>query len=304
MEASAHVGRIDWIAVDWGTSTMRAWGIDADGRTLATEPPGPGMGALEPGEFEDALLRAVGSWLDGPTDVLVCGMAGARQGWREAPYHSVPASLDQLLDGVVEVPTKDDRLRVRIVPGLRVSDGGRHDVMRGEETQLLGFLHREQLRDAGVCLPGTHAKWVRLAGGTVVDFRTYLTGELFALLSERSILRHSVGEGWDDDAFVDGVRLGAGDAVGHLFSIRATDLLAAPDPGAARARLSGIVIGAELASALTHAGPVDAPIHVVAADALARRYLVALRALGRTGIAHDGGELALAGLVALRLGGA
>ena len=292
--------RPDWIAVDWGTTTMRAWAMTEAGDVVGAAPPGPGMGTLARDDYEPVLQRAVGDWLDSPTDVLVCGMAGARQGWCEAPYIAVPTALDGLAASAVGVPTDDARLRVRIVPGLSFAGDGRHDVMRGEETQLLGLLVREGLRDAIVCLPGTHSKWATLADGSATEFSTHMTGELFALLAERSILRHSMDDGWDEAAFTNGVREGASEALARLFGIRAAGLLGEPAPGAARARLSGLLIGAELASALEAGGTDD--VQIVAAGPLGQRYVSAVRALGRSARLHDGADLAVAGLAAMRQG--
>lgn len=306
---SGAAARPDWIAVDWGTTTMRAWAMADDGTVLAAAPHGPGMGALEPDGYEPALLGAVGEWIEArtaPLDVIVCGMAGARQGWREAPYAPVPAALDGLLARAVEVPADDARLRVRIVPGLSLAMDGRRDVMRGEETQLLGLLAHEGLPDALVCLPGTHSKWARLEGGSVAAFETHMTGELFALLSERSILRHSMDDGWGDAAFEGGVRDGADGALAQLFGVRASSLLDAPSPGAGRARLSGLLIGAELAALDGADGTVgsDGTIHIIGAGGLARRYAAALRLVGREAIVHDGADLAVAGLATMRQGDA
>ena len=127
-----------------------------------------------------------------------------------------------------------------------------------------------------------------------------MTGELFALLSERSILRHSVDDGWDDAAFGDGVRGGADGALARLFAVRAASLLDPPGAGAGRARLSGLLIGAEVAHALRDAPP--GPVHLVGAGGLAAHYAAALRLFGRDAVVHDGGDLAVAGLAAMRQG--
>ena len=307
----------DWIAVDWGTTNMRAALVGADGTVRARAADGPGMAALdgEAARFETALLAAVGVWLDdgadAPLDVLVCGMAGARQGWVEAPYRDVPAALDGLLDAAVPAPTAEERLSVRIVPGL-CRRGDRPDVMRGEETQLLGLLAREGVADALVCLPGTHSKWATVTGGRVVDFATHLTGELFALLSERSILRHSLPAGGiaadrdadaadrDADAFDRGVEdaLARPDMVlASLFALRAADLLTGPAPARAAARLSGLLIGAEVAVAAV----AGRGVHIVGGR-VRSRYARAIRIAGGHPLGHDGGDLAVAGLAAMRQG--
>ena len=303
----------DWIAVDWGTTNMRAYLVDAVGAVRAPAQPGPGMGSLSAADYEATLLAAVEPWIDrrgrdDPVDVLVCGMAGARQGWHEAPYAAIPTRLDGLLAQAVAPSTRDRRLRVRIVPGLSsapeandpVSIGGRFDVMRGEETQLLGLLVRENLQDALVCLPGTHSKWVQLTGGVVTNFATHMTGELFALLSEHSILRHSMDRNWHDEAFVLGNRAGEFEPLRELFGIRASGLLSDPAPGSARAFLSGLLIGAEIDTAIKEDAPVST-VHIVGTGPLADRYAEAVRLHGRDPVLHDGARLAVAGLTAMRV---
>jgi 2-dehydro-3-deoxygalactonokinase len=240
-----------WIAVDWGTSNLRAWAMAADGGILAEAASDEGMGKLTRTDFEPALLRLIGPWLEaGPMPVVACGMVGSRQGWCEAPYRTVPCTpLDAA--ALVLAPTTDLRLEVRIAPGLKQVSPA--DVMRGEETQIAGALRLEPGYDGILCLPGTHSKWVQISAGEVVSFQTFMTGELFALLSEQSVLRHGMqGEGWDDVAF----DAGLSDAISRperiaarLFSLRAEGLVSGLGPVAARSRLSGLLIGIELAAA-------------------------------------------------------
>ncbi|WP_308916503.1 2-dehydro-3-deoxygalactonokinase [Jannaschia sp. LMIT008] len=236
-----------WIAVDWGTSTLRATRMD--GYTPRdTRESDAGMGGLARDGFQNALISLVEDWLDRPTDILACGMVGARQGWHEAPYRTVPATP---AGGAVTVPGTDPRLRVRILPGLSQTDP-HPDVMRGEETQISGILTRLDGFDGCACLPGTHTKWVHLSAGEVVSFRTVMTGELFAALTRHSVLRHSIApDGWDDDAFaeaVDATLSRPETLTAKLFQLRAADLLHAQPAAVARATLSGLLIGAELAA--------------------------------------------------------
>ena len=173
----------DWIAVDWGTTNVRAWGLTSDGVVSCEASSSKGMGRLKPAEFESALLELVGSWLpqERRTSVLACGMVGARQGWIEAPYRQAPCAPVRAGE-VVHPPTGDARLYVAILPG--VSQTQPHaDVMRGEETQIAGFLSERSHFDGVICLPGTHTKWVRIHAGEIVRFQTFMTGELFDLLS-------------------------------------------------------------------------------------------------------------------------
>jgi 2-dehydro-3-deoxygalactonokinase len=179
--------RPDWIAVDWGTSNLRAWAMRADGTVLAEAGSDKGMGRLQPHEFEPTLRDLIAPWTDRPTRVIACGMVGARQGWVEAPYAPVPG--EPLHAGLARAPSGPD-LQVGIIPGLSQSDPP--DVMRGEETKVAGFLAQNPGWDGVLLLPGTHPKWILLSAGEVVAFRTALTGEMFAALSAHTVLRHSV----------------------------------------------------------------------------------------------------------------
>ncbi|WP_298836934.1 2-dehydro-3-deoxygalactonokinase [uncultured Roseobacter sp.] len=238
----------DWIAVDWGTTNLRAWAMRGT-RVLDRACSDEGMGSLSQDAFEPALKALVSPWLShGPVPVIACGMVGSRQGWVEAPYRQVPCAPAE--SALTRAPASGD-LSVHIVSGL--SQTTPPDVMRGEETQIAGFLQLNPGWDGVLCLPGTHTKWVHLSAGEVVSFQTFMTGELFALVSGASVLRHSVsGEGWDSDAFEAAV----GDTLarpeklaGRLFGLRAGQLLTGTDPSTARAALSGLLIGAELAAA-------------------------------------------------------
>lgn len=287
----------DWIAADWGTSQLRVWAMRG-AEVLAEARSDAGMGRLAPDEFEPALLALVGGWLSaGGTEVIACGMVGARQGWAEAPYRAVPCAPVER-GGLMPVATQDARLRVALVPGLMQARPA--DVMRGEETQIAGFLARQPLFDGVLCLPGTHSKWVRISAGEVVSFQTFMTGEMFALLERQSVLRHGLA-GWDDDAFDAAVSetLSRPEALAaRLFGIRAAGLVAGLAPAAARGRLSGLLIGAELAAARPYW--LGQAVAVIGSDGLAAAYVRALAAQGVAAQAEPGGALVLAGLARLR----
>lgn len=246
-------------AVDWGTSSLRIWLLGPDGEVLGERRSREGMQVAAETGFApilDAHLQALGAAPDLPA--IVCGMAGARQGWVEAPYAETPASPDDLAAGaiVVEGLSRD----VRILPGVAQKTGGRPDVMRGEETIVLGLAGD---KDAVVCLPGTHSKWVALADGRISAFSTFMTGEVYALLAGQSILRHAVDTELDvlaeRDAFAAGVEasLQSPDlTLNRLFALRAAGLLGGAGAAEATARLSGLVIGLEMAGARRlHPGP-------------------------------------------------
>jgi 2-dehydro-3-deoxygalactonokinase len=289
--------KADWIAVDWGTSNLRAWAMCATG-VLAHASSDDGMGRLNRDEFEGALLRLIGPWLDGPTVVIACGMVGSRQGWFEAPYRTVPCR-PVAADALVTVPTSDPRLQVHIAPGLRQMTPA--DVMRGEETQIAGALAQNPGFDGVLCLPGTHSKWVHISAGEVVSFQTFMTGELFALLSTQSVLRHGMaGEGWDDVMF----DMALSDALSRpekiaarLFGLRAEGLIAGLSPVAAKSRLSGLLIGAELAAARPYW--LGQPVGIIGAEGLARAYARALAAQGVKAELIPATDCTIAGLASL-----
>ncbi|WP_212523365.1 2-dehydro-3-deoxygalactonokinase [Actibacterium sp. MT2.3-13A] len=289
----------DWIAVDWGTSRLRAWAMGPDG-PLAQAASDKGMNGLAPEAFEPALLELVAPWLapDRPMPVVACGMVGARQGWIEAPYLEVPCA-PAAPSGAIAAPARDPRLRVRILPGL--CQQAPADVMRGEETQIAGLLAGEPGFAGLVCLPGTHTKWVTLDGGRVTGFRTFMTGELFALLAQNSVLRHSLGgTGWDEASFLaalEETRAHPARLSAALFSIRAQSLLSGLTPPEARARLSGLLIGAELAG-IEEADAPPGRIAVIGADGASAPYLAALRHAGHDPVVLDTAAATLAGLSA------
>ena len=190
----------DWVAVDWGTSNLRCWVLSSNKVIHFANKP-LGMINLDQSSYENTLLSELDQFLNPrkKTMVLICGMAGSRQGWKEAPYLPVPCKPPELRDAV-NVQCQDPRILVKILPGLKQYKPA--DIMRGEETQIKGILNKNSRFDGIICLPGTHTKWVRVSAGEIISFQTFMTGELFSFLSERSILKHSVAEsGWDETTF-------------------------------------------------------------------------------------------------------
>jgi 2-dehydro-3-deoxygalactonokinase len=289
-----------WIAADWGTTNLRVWAIDADGHILAQASSDKGMSTLERDGFEPALIELIGNWL--PTAdaalVIACGMVGAKQGWIEVPYRQAPCtplSAEQI--GVPNV--RDPRLKVRVLPGIKQITPA--DVMRGEETQIAGVLQHQHPNFEGViCLPGTHTKWAKIAAGTIVNFRTFMTGEIFNLLSKSSVLRYSLDDSsWDATEFARSAQTAATDPqgfAGRLFGIRAEALLSGLTPAMANARLSGTLIGAELAAARSYWLVND--VLIVGDGKQARLYYEALRTLGKASQTSDASSVTLAGLKA------
>ncbi len=295
MSAAANTsGPVAWIAVDWGTSRLRGWAMAADGRPVEARDSADGMGGLAPDQFGPALDRLTAGW-PGDVPVIACGMVGSRQGWVEAPYAAVPCA--PLAVTPVRVPGPR---AVHIVPGLK--QAAPPDVMRGEETQIAGYLAAHPGWDGVICLPGTHTKWAEISAGEVVSFRTFMTGELYALLSAHSVLRHSVAEGWDEAAFAAGVD----DAIARpaeiaalLFRIRADHLLNGTAPGRAAARLSGLLIGAELAAARPYW--LGREVAIIGADRIAAAYAAALSAQAVPVDRAGAEDMTLRGLAAARL---
>ena len=269
------------IALDWGTTRARAYRVAADGRVLATRNGAVGIQRLDGLTYPEAFAQLLGDWRDDPLPRLACGMIGSRHGWREAPYVPCPASLDLLSRGLVET----DGGELTIVPGLTTRDAsGTPDVMRGEETQLLGAVAADLGRTL-VVLPGTHSKWARVDRGVVLDFTTFMTGEMYdALLGHTILGRLPAGAPVVDPAgaFARGVKrgLGAGGFTHDVFGARTLVLMSELPPGDVPEWLSGFVIGREIRNARTwaqHAGDDASRVLVVGSDALAARYVAALR---------------------------
>ncbi|MEM9318892.1 MAG: 2-dehydro-3-deoxygalactonokinase [Pseudomonadota bacterium] len=290
---------LSWIAVDWGTSRLRAWAMGRNDGVLAEAASDDGMSAVGPTGFEPALLRLIEPWLSATTiPVLCCGMVGARQGWQEAPYVPVPVKPAHL--SPIRVPGTDPRLSVFILPGL--SQAAPADVMRGEETQISGFLAADPDFDGVLCLPGTHAKWTRLSAGEVVSFQTAMTGELYQLIAHRSVVRHVLAEqtgALDGAAFDDAVAeaLSQPETLAQrLFGLRAGAVLHDVAPDTTRSRLSGLLIGAELAS--TKPYWLGQAVALAAEPYLAEMYARALAAQGVDVRLEEAGQLTRRGLAA------
>lgn len=289
----------EWIAVDWGTSNLRVWVYDAQGQVFAHHQSERGMGSLTRDEFEGALLELIEPYLSTGyvVPVVCCGMVGSRQGWAEAAYKSVPCKPPNG-DVATRVTTNDRRISVSILPGVKQI--APPDVMRGEETQIAGFLNLNQGFEGVICLPGTHTKWVAVQGGKITGFTTFMTGEMFALLSRKSVLRHCVtAEGFDqasfetavNDALINNQALAA-----ELFGLRAGSLVADLPPAAARARLSGLLIGDELAAARSLWR--GQQVAMIGDSGLVELYRAGIARQGQNPIIVDVTEMTLNGLAA------
>jgi len=266
------------IAVNWGTSNFRAYKLDAQGHVEAEKSSGRGAVSVPTGGFQDALMAEVLDWMDmSDNRLLMCGMVGARSGWKEAPYQQVPATFDQVVQGVIKLNV--DGMDARIVPGLIGMDSdGVPDVMRGEETEILGCA-TEVGSNVHFCLPGTHTKWVRMDHGAIGTFSTSMTGDLFKAIRESTILRSCTQhEPNDESAFMLGVaRAGQGGELSHqLFGVRTLVLTGKMSDTSASSYLSGLLIGTEVRDMARK----DDDVHLIGEAALCELYQKALREFG------------------------
>jgi 2-dehydro-3-deoxygalactonokinase len=274
------------IAVDWGTSSFRAFRLDPAGRVLERRAAPRGILAIEGGRFDQELLRQVGDWIaEGDTRVLMSGMIGSRQGWQEAAYLPCPAGPAEIAAALVTVPFEGAQLL--LVPGLSHHDAaGVPEVMRGEETQIVGVLS-ELGKDGVACLPGSHSKWVQVADGRIAGFATYLSGEAFSALHGHTILGRMMRDGpTHTGAFDRGVARAAdpGHLLHHLFGVRTLGLFGSLSENESASYLSGLLVGHEVRAALP---PDGGRVHFIGSAALCALYARATAARGATAVPHD-----------------
>ncbi len=259
-----------FIGLDWGTTTLRAYLADRKGGVIETRQSPEGILAAA-GRFEEVFAASTVDWpIDLP--VIASGMIGSRQGWIEAPYCSCPAGLDEIAGSLVSLTMSTGR-KIVFVPGLSCMDAnGVPDVIRGEETQVLGALANE---NGAYLLPGTHSKWLAVSGGRIDRFATYMTGEVYAVLKAHTILgRLMSGEGDEADPFNAGVKRGAAapELLLHtIFGTRTLGLFGTLKPDALPSYLSGLLIGSEIAAATRDLQSKEG-VTILASAALAERY--------------------------------
>jgi 2-dehydro-3-deoxygalactonokinase len=274
------------ISVDWGTSSLRAYLADADGRALAEIAAEKGALSLRPGEHETYLASLLQDWKarHPHLPVIASGMVGARQGWLEAPYAACPAGFAEIAAATVTAPSAALG-GVRIVPGVSFRDArGAPDVMRGEETQILGALASERRSEGVFVLPGTHSKWAKVEGGRIVGFQTYMTGEVFAALKDHTVLGRMMApavERAEPAGFALGVDAAAsleraGDLLHAAFMTRTFGLFDQLAPDQLAEYLSGLLVGAEIVAGARGAKSAT----VIGAPALVGRYISAGARLG------------------------
>ncbi|EFL89237.1 2-dehydro-3-deoxygalactonokinase [Ahrensia sp. R2A130] len=264
------------IALDWGTTNVRAALLDGEGQVLEARKGESGVGSLDEAGFIARFGELTEGWPKLPA--IACGMVGSRQGWSEAHYCELPLDVSQLAAKLHRTN------HLTIVPGVMKDTLDQADVMRGEETQIAALLAENPAFDGTIVLPGTHSKWARIAKGKLVDFKTYMTGELFDAFAGHTILRHTVQPAEldaDDNAFdvaVGDVFMTKGSDWGRFFNLRAAALVGETLPGQLREKLSGYLIGMELSSAAQDGFDVQA-VTIIGGGALVERYTRALAVL-------------------------
>ena len=279
-----------FLAIDWGTTNRRAWRIGADGAVEAEEQDGRGILSMEAGGFpaEAAALRA----RLGDLPMLCAGMVASNRGWAETAYLPCPLGLDAVAAALLWVEPG----RTALLPGAAMQ-GERPDVMRGEEVQALGAVAAGLAPpDALLCLPGTHCKWAEMGSGRLGHFTSAMTGELFALLRDHSLLGAQLsGEVAPGAAFLQGVAESGADLLARLFGVRAAFLLGRRSDEESAAYTSGLLIGADVRAR----GVPGREIYLLAEPALGALYGAAIKALGGRAIKLDAGAAFLAGIGAI-----
>lgn len=288
------------IGVDWGTSSFRAFRLGEDGSILDRREAPLGILHVEPGRFPDALAAQIAPWLaDGERRVLLAGMVGSRQGWQEAAYLPCPAGAAELTDALVDVPFAD--AQVKLIPGLSDADAaGIPEVMRGEETQLVGALP-DIGGDGIVCLPGSHSKWARIADYRIAGYTTHLTGEAFSALRNHTILGRMMRDAPTDLAAFDQGVMRSGDGGGllhHLFGVRTLGLFGRLGETGGASYLSGLLIGHEVRAALPNNTDAVVEVHLIGATELCALYSRAIGAMGGRAI-QQGADAAARGLAVI-----
>jgi 2-dehydro-3-deoxygalactonokinase len=273
-EADVRASEPAVIAVDWGTTRFRAYLVGKAGNLLATVTSDEGISSAAASDFGRILVTRCGDWIEAfsKVPVLMAGMIGSRNGWQEVPYVACPASVKEIKAGVQQVTISAQR-SAGIVPGLLWHDAGVADVIRGEETLIVGA----GIETGVAVLPGTHSKWVRIANGYITGFQTYMTGEFYGLLRDHSVLRLLAWEPEKSSGFARGLTAVArgGGLLHQAFEARTSVLDETMDGAEVGPFLSGLLIGHEVRSALSHTGR-PGKVMLVADKDLAQNYAVAL----------------------------
>jgi 2-dehydro-3-deoxygalactonokinase len=268
------------LAVDWGTSSLRGALLNSEGVVLEKRAFPQGILQVAHGQFQHVFEQRFGDWISNDTLSLISGMAGSRQGWREAPYCPCPSGFQDIAQHLQWI----DKDRIGIVPGLSTWNDDTPDVMRGEEIQIFGALSAQQIQSAQFVLPGTHSKWAQVLNGKIEAFKTFMTGEFYALLSQHSILAKTClpDAPLKKDVFLDGVMQSQkpGGLLHHAFSARSLALFEKLNPAQSSSYISGLLIGEEIKSAKTNTKDEGTPLYILGNGQLTQRYGFAMEALG------------------------
>jgi len=279
------------LAVDWGTSSLRIYRLDADGQIRDVRQSQNGILNIGDATFAATLESEAGDWIaNGEAPVLMSGMIGSRQGWKEAAYLQCPAGIGEIASTMSKVAWNSHK--AWIAPGLRCRHAsGVHDVMRGEEVQILGIVDNLGGGEHRICLPGTHSKWAIVQNKNIVSFTTHMTGEVFAILKKHSILGHTMAiDRFSETAFLSGVTRSshADGLLHHLFGARAQVLSDELGEDESASYLSGILIGHELRSST--AG--SSEIHLLGSAELTTLYSLAASTMNIETVIHDANAVA------------
>ena len=273
------------VAVDWGTSSLRGALINSEGLVLEKRAFPQGILQVAHGQFQNVFEQRFGDWIDTKTLCLISGMAGSRQGWREAPYCPCPSGFEDLAQHLQWI----EKDRIGIVPGLSTWNDDTPDVMRGEEIQIFGALTTQQIQTAQFVLPGTHSKWAHVSDGKIYAFKTFMTGEFYALLSQHSILAKTClpDAPLKKEVFIDGVMQiqKPGGLLHHAFTARSLALFEKLNPAQSSSYISGLLIGEEIKSAKAEMQGQGTPLFILGNGQLTQRYGFAMEALGLTATA-------------------
>ena len=265
-----------WIAIDWGTSNFRAYLMKND-EVLDKISSNDGMKFVKKNHFENILIKNISKWLpsDEVIEILASGMVGAKQGWIEVPYTETPCSVMKLK--VLSPKVNNKKIKIYILSG--VSQNNPEDVMRGEETQLAGYFLDNPNFSGSICLPGTHSKWVNVKNYKILNFNTYLTGELYEIIKNHSVLKHSLEtQEIYEKKLIQGVEKilkNPNNLSNVLFQLRAKDLLNNQSSVEANSLLSGYFLGLELLGSKVYWFEKD--VILIGSDLLNRHYELCLK---------------------------
>jgi 2-dehydro-3-deoxygalactonokinase len=294
----------EFLACDWGTTNLRTWVIGDKGRVLRSNTFPYGVSLLKPGEARQKFYADIRpNMRANALPALLCGMIGSNLGWQTVPYQCCPIDLGTLATSLAQMENDPG---VWIVPGVRGRGiSGAPELMRGEETQILGWVAQDSTRGIGrivLCHPGTHAKWVIVEDGRIMRFITAMTGELFQLLRTHSVLQ-SYAETNDETAFDEGVVAAFdGNALAaRLFTARTRVVTGMRPEKTSASYLSGLLIGAEIASVpkLLGLGVLE-NIHLLGDPVLCGWYKRALVQGSVSATIHNGEDAVIAGLSKMR----